>query len=135
MPVVSPVKNPSSVPILNTTALLCTSEQVGTPPAQVGSLVTLPQHPGLGNEKHMFPAHSSLILVFPVAFPPTKTEILGNALASNSVIETHNSVTLLSLCVRASYGKCAKVNDSSPAGFTPFHLEGEHPSLVPLLVG
>lgn len=85
----------------------------------------------------MFPAHSSLILVFPVAFPPTKKppEILGNALASNSMLKSHNSVTLLSLSVCAFYRKHAKVNDSSPAGFVPFHLEGEHTILVTLLLG
>lgn len=85
----------------------------------------------------MFPAHSSLILVFLVAFPPTKKspEILGNALASNSMLKSHNSVTLLSLSVCAFYRKHAKVNDSSPAGFVPFHLEGEHTILVTLLLG
>lgn len=127
LPSVSPVKNPSLVPHLRHNdhfcAPVCKWETLLLLLPKWEILITLPQQQGLSDEKHVFPAHSSLILVFPIAFPHTqkKKKNLKNALASNSTIESHSSITLLSLSVCAFHRKHAQFNDSSLAGCVPCH--------------
>lgn len=76
LPLVSPVKNPSLVPRLRHSNHFCAPvykwETLLLLLPRWEILTILSQHQGLSNEKHMFPAHSSLILVFPIAFPHTK---------------------------------------------------------------
>ncbi|KAH0501571.1 Protein FAM171A1 [Microtus ochrogaster] len=75
LPLVSPVKNPSLVPHLRHNdhfcAPVCKWETLLLLLPKREILIILPQQ-GLSDEKHVFPAHSSLVLMFPIAFPHTK---------------------------------------------------------------